>query len=356
MRTASELAEWWEEQRRTSMRALDDFVDAYPNWFGVAVAGTAATAMDLGAGLVDVLRLGEGAAEGSVSGIAKDALRLLQVAPALGKAGRFGLARVVSDPGGGICTWVAATKALRQVGAKAFGSVSDLAEAAGLQSTKHLAGAFVHELTPVLQKLGARVASLGKPANLEAVNASVRGDGVVLFSVEWSSAGKQVGHTIYAFRDSIGRLFYADRTGVVVRTLQELERFYAGIGSAKVYGTAAFVQGPRIMIVDGLGVLCMEVLAKLAVPVETAAQTLEIRKQVAINAIPPPSARLHTVITGDSLSKIARSFYGDLFKWPIIYEANRTVIGPNPNLIRPGQKLHIPALPQVRSASAMTQG
>jgi hypothetical protein len=138
MRAASEIADWWDERRRASMKALDQFVDAYPNWFGVAIAGTVATTMDLGAGLVDVLRLGEGAAEGSVSGIAKDALRLLQVAPALGKAGRFALARVVSDPGGGICTWIAATKALRQVGAKAFASVSDLAETAGLQSIKNL--------------------------------------------------------------------------------------------------------------------------------------------------------------------------------------------------------------------------
>lgn len=352
MRAASEIADWWDGQRRVSAQALDEFVDAYPNWFGVAIAGSVATAMDLGAGLVDVLRLGEGAAEGSASGIAKDALRLLQFAPALGKAGRFALARVVSDPGGGICTWVAATKALRQVGAKAFASVSDLAEAAGLQSVKHLGGAFVDQTLPVLQKLGARVVHLGMPANLDAVNAAVHGDGVVMFSVEWSKAGAPVGHTLYAFKDSIGRLLYADRTGAVVQGLHELERFYAGIGSAKVYGTAAFVQGPRILVVDGIGVLCMEIVAKLAVPLETAAQTLEIRKQVAQRPMPPPSARCHVVVPGDWLSKIAEVYYGDLYKWPLIYEANRAAIGSNPNLIRPGQTLYIPALPQMAAAAS----
>ena len=60
MLAASDIADWWSEQHRSSKRELDQFVDEHPNWFGVFVAGTTATAMDLGAGLVDVLRLGEG--------------------------------------------------------------------------------------------------------------------------------------------------------------------------------------------------------------------------------------------------------------------------------------------------------
>ena len=100
-----------------------------------------------------------------------------------------------------------------------------------------------------------------------------------------------------------------------------MERFYSGIGSAKVYGTAALVQGPRILVIGGIGVLCMEVLAKLAVPLDTAAQTLEIRKQVAANQMPPSSARYHVMVSGDWLSKIAKTYYGDMYKWPVIYEA-----------------------------------
>lgn len=50
----------------------------------------------------------------------------------------------------------------------------------------------------------------------------------------------------------------------------------------------------------------------------------------------------YTVVSGDSLSKIAKHFYGNANDWRRIYEANREVIGANPDLIRPGQKLRIP--------------
>ena len=45
---------------------------------------------------------------------------------------------------------------------------------------------------------------------------------------------------------------------------------------------------------------------------------------------------------GDSLSAISRKMYGDASKWKKIYEANKGVIGKNPNLIYPGQKYTIP--------------
>jgi nucleoid-associated protein YgaU len=54
------------------------------------------------------------------------------------------------------------------------------------------------------------------------------------------------------------------------------------------------------------------------------------------------SEQSYTVVAGDSLSKIARHFYGDANKWPRIHEANRDQIK-NPDLIHPGQKLKIPS-------------
>jgi nucleoid-associated protein YgaU len=44
---------------------------------------------------------------------------------------------------------------------------------------------------------------------------------------------------------------------------------------------------------------------------------------------------------GDNLSKIAKRYYGDPNKYPLIFEANREVIK-DPDLIFPGQKIRIP--------------
>ncbi len=58
---------------------------------------------------------------------------------------------------------------------------------------------------------------------------------------------------------------------------------------------------------------------------------------------PAPEAQFYTVQKGDSLSKIAKQFYGDPMKYPIIFEANKPMLK-DPNLIYPGQVLRIPPL------------
>jgi nucleoid-associated protein YgaU len=50
----------------------------------------------------------------------------------------------------------------------------------------------------------------------------------------------------------------------------------------------------------------------------------------------------YTVQSGDSLSKIAKHFYGDASQWKKIYEANRDTIS-NPDLIHAGAQLTIPS-------------
>ena len=50
----------------------------------------------------------------------------------------------------------------------------------------------------------------------------------------------------------------------------------------------------------------------------------------------------YTVQSGDSLSKIAKQHYGNANSWTKIYNANKTTIGDNPDLIKPGQRLTIP--------------
>lgn len=53
------------------------------------------------------------------------------------------------------------------------------------------------------------------------------------------------------------------------------------------------------------------------------------------------TGRTYTVKSGDSLSKIAKQFYGDGNDWKRIHAANRDKV-PNPDLIHPGQELIIP--------------
>jgi len=51
----------------------------------------------------------------------------------------------------------------------------------------------------------------------------------------------------------------------------------------------------------------------------------------------------HTVAAGESLSLISQKYYGSQADWPRIYQANKAIIGDDPNRIRVGQKLKIPA-------------
>lgn len=54
-----------------------------------------------------------------------------------------------------------------------------------------------------------------------------------------------------------------------------------------------------------------------------------------------PYAQYHLVVKGDSLSKIAKKFYGDPSLYTKIFEANRDQLA-DPDKIKPGQKLLIP--------------
>jgi nucleoid-associated protein YgaU len=58
---------------------------------------------------------------------------------------------------------------------------------------------------------------------------------------------------------------------------------------------------------------------------------------------PEPQAEFHTVVSGDTLGKIAKTYYGNAMKYPVIFEANKPMLK-DPDLIYPGQVLRIPAL------------
>ncbi|HQO30355.1 MAG TPA: peptidoglycan-binding protein LysM [Accumulibacter sp.] len=55
-----------------------------------------------------------------------------------------------------------------------------------------------------------------------------------------------------------------------------------------------------------------------------------------------PEASFYTVVSGDTLSKIAKEQYGDASRYPEIFEANKPMLT-SPDRIYPGQVLRIPA-------------
>ncbi|MFV3014110.1 LysM peptidoglycan-binding domain-containing protein [Clostridium botulinum] len=71
-------------------------------------------------------------------------------------------------------------------------------------------------------------------------------------------------------------------------------------------------------------------------------KTTSTVKTVALNnnrATTKSNSRIYVVKPGDSLWKIAKWWYGNSSKWQEIYNKNKSTIGPNPNIIKPGQKL-----------------
>ena len=55
-----------------------------------------------------------------------------------------------------------------------------------------------------------------------------------------------------------------------------------------------------------------------------------------------PEGQFYTVVSGDTLSKISKQYYGDANKYMKIFEANKPMLT-SPDRIYPGQKLRIPA-------------
>ncbi|MFA6958084.1 MAG: LysM peptidoglycan-binding domain-containing protein [Thermoanaerobaculia bacterium] len=55
----------------------------------------------------------------------------------------------------------------------------------------------------------------------------------------------------------------------------------------------------------------------------------------------PTGPKIHEVVSGETLSKISKHYYGDANKYMKIFEANTDILK-NPDLIKVGQKLKIP--------------
>jgi nucleoid-associated protein YgaU len=67
----------------------------------------------------------------------------------------------------------------------------------------------------------------------------------------------------------------------------------------------------------------------------------DLTADITVDASLKVPEKTYTVAAGDSLSKIAKHFYGDANKYMKIFDANKDQLK-NPDLIKPGQTLRIP--------------
>jgi LysM repeat protein len=61
-------------------------------------------------------------------------------------------------------------------------------------------------------------------------------------------------------------------------------------------------------------------------------------------------SKQYIVASGDSLSLISGKFYQDVLLWPVLYDTNKSTVGPDPNLIKPGMKLTVPDISGMSSS------
>ncbi len=74
-----------------------------------------------------------------------------------------------------------------------------------------------------------------------------------------------------------------------------------------------------------------------------AKQAANLKKQKeTMKAAAAKAVKKHVVVSGDTLSGIAKKYYNDAGKYMVIYEANKRVIGDNPDMIKVGMELVIP--------------
>ena len=98
----------------------------------------------------------------------------------------------------------------------------------------------------------------------------------------------------------------------------------------------------RVMQEFTARVECENVISTIRIPAPAARVPAEAGP-VPAEAPPVPSElTIHVVVPGDTLGALAKRYYGKASLYMKIFEANRDILK-DPNLIKVGQKLRIPA-------------
>lgn len=275
--TAGDFANWWDDKVGAHKQSLEEWVTDNPGMASVILATSAASAMDLSSGIVDMARLGEGAGAAATDdataweiakGLGTDALRVVSVIP-IGKGVsmvvKIGTQRLAvratlySSVRGGLCAPIAGSQAVRRSGQAVFMKLDDVllkthgAKYADL-AVDARTGVGLNRLGDVLRQLGARVTTTPVVRSFDEIAGALRGNDVAVVHIKWLHRAKntEVHHAIHAFLDHVGRLRFSDRTGHVVSSLAELGRKVPGYHGIE---NAALVPGTDMLLVKGLKIL-----------------------------------------------------------------------------------------------------
>ncbi len=385
MYVAAELAEFYrrnfiEPNRHVHAKA---WIDAHPENFAVVLMATMnATIEDISMAplrvpemlALDMMQLGTGAADGSKLGVAEDVLRLLSVTP-VGRVVRgtgnllvpfvgsiaqrlsnFAIWRQVR---GGVCGLIAAAQAMQRTGSSIVVPLAEIAKKAGrpLDAISR-DGMNIVEIAKALRGLGAHVSETSGRyiRTWQELATHARGvDGVTLAFIGGIRNGKPVGHFIVVGRGSGGSIQIFDRAGVF-STLDDLSRRYRvnfQLTNEPILNIGNWALDPALANqLDKFGPLAA-VVVRVAAMITLNPSVPVARLQADFDAFladrnagplppnpspgPPPASdvmAMHYVpAQGAMLSKVSMSYYGTHHMWPLIWDANRELIGPNPNRV-----------------------
>ena len=114
-----------------------------------------------------------------------------------------------------------------------------------------------------------------------------------------------------------------------------------------VFALGLEIEEPKIAYDDGIATIrgtcpSQQEKEKVVLAVGNVAGVSQVDDRIEV-VTPEPEATFYTVVSGDTLSKIAKEHYGDAMKYPTIFEANKPMLT-DPNKIYVGQVLRIPPL------------
>lgn len=387
----SECADWWEKRNKEYHEELEQYVLDNPGNFAIVVATSKASAADFAMTMwVDLARLGEGAASGTVKGVVQDVFRVLNFVPeaklAQGSKTIFSRAvQLVSNltvwrkVEGGLCAPIAIAQVLQRGGHRIGVGLAEIAEKLGKPLRAiYKQGVPWSSIEGALTELGLQFSKYDGAAyktlqSLKTLAGSKSGPLLVAvtFTKQVGQKIERAGHAILVGKTASG-VKIIDRYGMF-NTLEEVERYYGlgklSIDAQPIFSIANAVIDPSLLhLVNNGGVLACLVRQAVAIfdinlgkmsPEELDADFEKYLARKGRKVLQAPETTIvggYTVeaVAGSpdksTLSGIAKSEYGDFNLWPLIFDLNKDKLGNNPNRLKPGTKLLL--LPIARYASA----